>query len=66
MLVDLGMDVPGQVVMLIFQTEPNRKSPLYKPGKAMPRPESWAIRLAWGRRINYAASVGWPLLNRQT
>ena len=38
---------------------PNRKRPLYKPGKPMPRPESWAIRLAWGRRINYAASLGW-------
>ena len=31
--VDLGMDVPGQVVMLLSQTERNRKSPLYKPGK---------------------------------
>ena len=30
---DLGMDVPGQVVMLLAQTELNRKSPLYKPGK---------------------------------
>lgn len=34
--VDLGMDVPGQVVMLLSQTEQNRKRPLYKPVKAAP------------------------------
>lgn len=50
--VDLGMDVPGQVVMLLSQTEPNRKRPLYKPGKAA---TLWkAQRSRWG----VAASSG--------